>query len=101
MEAVITVCSKSPPGGRCKLYIAYAETLAVLLPMAVRIAYADAEMAAEPPALVVGGHVIEPADAFMLTPEDIVAGLDGMGLPFDSGAVMVCLKEVERKLMEG
>lgn len=99
MDAVITVCSKSPPGGRCKLYIAYAETLAVLLPMAVRIAYA--EMAAEPPALVVAGQVIEPADAFMLTPEDIVAGLDRLGLSFDSGAALIRLQEVERTLMQG
>ncbi len=101
MDAMITVCSKSPPGGRCKLYIAYADSLAGLLPMAVRIAYAEAEMAAEPPALVVGGRVIAPADAFMLTPEDIVAGLDGMGLSYDSSAALACLQDIERKLMEG
>ncbi len=101
MGAVITVCSKSPPGGRCKLYIAYADSLAGLLTMTARVVYAGTERTAEPPALVVDGRVIEPADAFMLTPEDIVAGLDGMGLSYDSGTVLARLAEVERKLMEG
>lgn len=101
MEAVVTVCSKNPPGGRCRLYIAYAESLAALLGMTARVAYDPEEMAAEPPALLVGGHPIAPEDAFILTPEDIVAGLGALGLAFDAEAALARLRAVESKLMEG
>lgn len=97
----ILVCSKCPPGGRCKLYIAYAHALAGVLATTARVAYAPAASAAEPPVLTVAGAVIEPEDVFLLTPEDVVAGLVRLRLAFDVETVLGCLRDVEARLMEG
>lgn len=53
--AVVTVLSKQPPGGRCSLYLRYAETLRERFGLDIEVRYCEGEQAGAAPALLVEG----------------------------------------------
>ena len=75
--AVLTVMSKQPPGGRCSLYLRYAETLRDRFGVDTEVQYCEGERAGEAPTMLVEGVVVEPADGVIVAPEDLVQGLRG------------------------
>lgn len=75
--AVVTVLSKQPPGGRCSLYLRYAETLHDLFGLDIAVRYCEAEQASEAPALLVEGALVEPADGVIVAPDDLAQSLRG------------------------
>lgn len=95
----ILVCSKAPPGGRCQLYIAFAEVLAGALNVPSVVVYDAEEAGVEAPALLIAGRVVEPEDGFMLTPDDIVSALRDRGVLAEAG-LLSALQAAEEKLME-
>ena len=73
--STVTVLSKEPPGGRCSLYVRYAEALHQALGYANEIRYCNADAAVPPPAMLVGDRLVAPSDGVILSPEDIVGSL--------------------------
>ena len=71
----VTVVSKQPPGGRCSLYLRYAETLHQALGMAFDVRYCDAATAVPPPAMLVGDVLVAPSDGVIVSPDDIARSL--------------------------
>jgi cystathionine gamma-synthase len=89
----IAVIAKEPPGGRCRLYFAFAEALAVAIGAeTVTIQGPDA------PAFTVDGEPILPADGVILSADELHAGLvrAGLTLPAD---LLATLEAVEEKFM--
>ncbi len=73
----ITIMSKQPPGGRCSLYMRYAETLRQRLGFDVELRYCDGGADVPAPAMLIGDVLIAPSDGVILSPEDIADGLRG------------------------
>ena len=71
----VTILSKQPPGGRCSLYMRYAQTLHEALGIAFDVRYCDATAAVPPPAMRVGDVLIAPSDGVIVSPEDIARSL--------------------------
>jgi cystathionine gamma-synthase len=91
----VTVVSRSPAGGRCTLYARYAEALSTHFGLTVDIHCPGNEPreGPPPPAIVIRGHLVEPADGVILAPEDIVAVLATTGL---CERIDECRAELER-----
>ena len=75
----ITVISKQPPGGRCTLYMRFAEVIGQRAGLDTLVKYCGAEAGERhlPPAMLIGETLIEPSDGVIITPEDLIAGLTG------------------------
>lgn len=92
----ITVVSKQPPGGRCSLYMRFAEVLNARLGGGMAVLYCDpkdggapreagkpegdearTEPAVPPPALRIGDLWVSPSDGVIISPQDIAATLAG------------------------
>ena len=71
----ITILSKQPPGGRCSLYMRYAETLHEKLGLAVEVRFCDGSAEVPPPAMLIGDILVAPSDGVIVSPEDIAASL--------------------------
>ena len=67
----VTVMSKQPPGGRCSLYLRYAETLREALGLTCDIRYCDATAAVPPPAMLICDVLVAPSDGVIVSPDDI------------------------------
>lgn len=93
----VTVVSKYPPGGRCTLYMGYARVIAEGCGGEVEIVYPPTGGEIEPPALLVDGRLIAPADGLILSPVDVHLGLAGTGYP----DVLALLEGAEARFMEG
>ena len=81
---VVTILSKQPPGGRCSLYLRYAETLRERFGLDIEVRYCAGEQASEAPTLLVDGATVEPADRVIVAPEDLAQSLRGR---FDATAI--------------
>lgn len=77
----VTIVSKNPPGGRCTLYLRYAEVIAEGCGAEVEAVYPATANGIEPPALLVDGRPIAPSDGLILSPTDVHSGLAGAGCP--------------------
>lgn len=90
----IAVIAKDPPGGRCRLYFAFADALAMSLG-----AETETLQGPEAPAFTVNGETIVPADGVILSADELHAGLAraGLALPGDLPDI---LEGVEEKFME-
>ena len=76
----VTVVSKEPPGGRCSLYMRYAEALRQALGFQPEVRYCDSSADVPPPAMLVGDVLVTPSDGVIVSPEDIAQSLrDGLG----------------------
>jgi cystathionine gamma-synthase len=71
----ITVISKQPPGGRCSLYLRYAQTLHQALGFRSEVRFCDGSATVPPPAMLVGEMLVTPSDGVILSPEDIADSL--------------------------
>lgn len=71
----VTVVSKEPTGGRCSLYMRYAETLRELLHNQPVVLYCDGSAPVPPPALLIGDTPVVPSDGVIASPEDIALAL--------------------------
>ncbi len=104
MPGTVVVISKTPAGGRCTLYMGYAGEIAGSFGLAYRVEYpADEAADPPPPALVVNGTVLEPADGLILAADEVIAGLRRLGLPVDAAAGLEERLDaaIERLLGEG
>jgi cystathionine gamma-synthase len=96
----VTIVSKQPPGGRCSLYLRYAETLREALGLACDVCYCDATAAVPPPAMLICDVPVAPSDGVIVSPEDIVRSLsDWLG---DTAAIEVraLLEQTQERWME-
>ncbi len=73
--STVTILSKQPPGGRCSLYLRYAEALRQALGFQPEVRYCDSSAAVPPPAMVVGDRLVSPSDGVIVSPEDIALSL--------------------------
>lgn len=71
----ITILSKQPPGGRCSLYMRYAETLHEKLGLSVEVRFCDGGAEVPPPAMLIGDALVAPSDGVIVSPEDIAESL--------------------------
>lgn len=73
----VTILSKEPPGGRCSLYMRYAEALRQALGFQPEVRYCDSSAEVPPPAMLVGDVLVTPSDGVIVSPEDIAQSLRG------------------------
>lgn len=71
----VTVMSKQPPGGRCSLYMRYAQTLQEALGVACDVRYCDATAVVPPPAMLVGNVLVAPSAGVIISPTDLARSL--------------------------
>lgn len=90
----IAVIAKEPPGGRCRLYFAFADALATSIG-----AKTETIQGPEAPAFTVDGQTIVPADGVILSADELHAGLLRAGLALPAG-LLETLEAVEEKFME-
>lgn len=73
--STVTVLSKQPPGGRCSLYLRYAEALHHALGLQPEVRYYDGSANLPPPVMLVGDVVVAPSDGVIVSPEDLARSL--------------------------
>lgn len=96
----IVILSKQPPGGRCSLYLRYAETLREYLGLAVGVTYCDDSAAVPPPAMLIRGTPVVPADGVILSPADIADSLRGRLAPTAVAELAETLTQTQEQWME-
>lgn len=82
MMKPVMVISQQPPGGRCTLYARYAVAISDLTGWAHSVVHTETRDAHGEgfPSLCVRDVPLQPEDAFILAPEEIVAHLAGLGV---------------------
>jgi cystathionine gamma-synthase len=100
--STITILSKQPPGGRCTLYIRYAEAISRYLEIPSRVKYCEPEgkEADQAPALLIGEILVEPSDGVIVSPEDLIDGLYGRFARDKLNELHQILDAVQEQLME-
>ncbi|MHB1291428.1 MAG: hypothetical protein ACYCY5_04475 [Sulfuricella sp.] len=104
MPEPIKVHSQHSPGGRCTLYALYAEELSSSLGLARRVIHTDCRDAHGEgfPALLVKGVALQPSDGVILSPEDICAGLESIGLDLSAVPNLAArLEAIQERFLEG
>ncbi len=106
MPITLSVISKQPPGGRCTLYMRFADTVAeavggraeILYPLPV---FPMPENPLPPaPALLVNGELLVPADGVILSPQEVCAAAVAAGFDGDAPALLQRLEAEQEKMME-
>lgn len=94
MVSSIVVLVKETPGGRCQLYLSFAEALQ-------RLTGATAEVLCAPdaPAILINGTVVAPSDGVILSADELHAGIRSMNLTCPDNLLAV-LDEVETRFMD-
>ena len=90
----VVTAIKQPLGGRCRLYLSYADALASTLG-------ADTEIVESPeaPALIVNDRAVIPTDGVILTAEEIHQALIETGISFGEDLLEI-LEEVEERFLK-
>lgn len=98
----VTIFSKQPPGGRCTLYIRYAEALCRHLDISSQVKYceSDGESMDNPPALLIGETLVKPSDGVIVSPEDLINSLQERFSEDKLNELHQILDAVQEKLME-
>lgn len=99
-RARIKVIAKEPPGGRCRLYRAFADVLAATLDAEVEVVCPSSGDTHQAPGLMANDHLFAPSDGVILTPDDICADLAQAGIAFPDDALRSELEAVEEKFMD-
>jgi cystathionine gamma-synthase len=98
----VTIISRQPPGGRCSLYLRYAQVLSRYLGGEPAVRHCDGATAGAvpPPALLIGPTPLVPSDGVILSPQDIAAAL-AQRLPAATVAEMqAALEEAQERWMQ-
>lgn len=97
----IVVVSKSPPGGRCRLYMRYAQAIASRhgLGREVLLPESSPPGAPAPPALIIGEQLVAPIDGVIVSPEDIVRVLIDLGKNNVAEDVATILGTIEKDFL--
>ncbi len=96
----IIIMSKQPPGGRCSLYMRYAETLRQKLGLEVEVRYCDDSAEVPPPAMLLGDVLISPSDGVIVSPEDIAESLQDRLPEPEVAELGRLLEETQERWME-
>lgn len=102
----ISVVSKQPPGGRCNLYMGFADAAAEVVGGRSELLYPvprfprPEEPLPPPPALLVDGKLVEPADGVILSPEEVCAAISAAGYDGDAAALLEILDAEQERMME-
>lgn len=102
----ISVVSKQPPGGRCSLYMAFADAAAKAIDGQSEVLYPlptfprPEEPLPPAPALLVDGRVVEPADGVLLDPEEVCAAVVAAGFEGDAAPLLEALEAEQERMME-
>ena len=96
----ITIMSKQPPGGRCSLYMRYAETLKQHLGIEFDIRFCDDGVEVPPPAMLIDDVLVAPSDGVILSPEDIAASLRNRLTEDQVARLGQLLEETQERWME-
>lgn len=97
----VVVISKSPPGGRCRLYLRYAEAVASRYGWGQEVLYPEGcpPGAPAPAALIIGEQLVAPADGVIVSPEDIVRVLGELGANNVAEDVTTLLRTIEEDFL--
>jgi hypothetical protein len=98
--STITVMSKQPPGGRCSLYMRYAEALRERLGLEVEILYGDGGAGVPPPAILIGDTQVVPSDGVIVSPEDFAGSLHSRLPQAEVEALIRLLEATQERWME-
>ena len=104
MPKFIKVISNKLPGGRCKLYAAYAEEASRCFGLSMEIDYHDIK---EPhgegyPSLMIGDEHLLPSDGVILSPEDICAAFEKEGISLQAApGFQAKLEEIHESILQG
>jgi cystathionine gamma-synthase len=91
----VTVISKRTPGGRCTLYLRYAEALAETGGVHADLVFADEHRGVPPPAVRIDNCPVFPSDGVIVSPDDLAATLPG-----DAAGLLALLEDVQDRTME-
>jgi hypothetical protein len=97
----VVVISKSPPGGRCRLYLRYAEAIASRHGWGQEVLFPSSSPSGAPaaPALVIGEQLVAPADGVIVSPDDIVRVLGELGANNVAEDVATLLRAIEEDFL--
>jgi cystathionine gamma-synthase len=98
--STVTVLSKLPPGGRCSLYMRYAEALRQTLGFQPEVRYCDSSANLPPPAMLVGDVLVTPSDGVIVSPEDIARSLSDRLGEADAAQLRQVLEATQAQWME-
>jgi len=98
--ASVTVMSRQPPGGRCSLYMRYAQTLQEALGLACDVRYCDAADAVPPPAMLICDVLVAPSDGVIVSPEDITRSLGEQLGAARAAEMRALLEQTQERWME-
>ncbi len=102
----ISVVSKQPPGGRCTLYMRFADAVADVVGGRAEILYPQPQFPfpetplPPAPALLVEDHLVAPADGVILAPEEVCAAVVAAGFDGDAADLLQTLETAQERMME-
>ena len=82
----LTVLSKNPPGGRCKLYNQFAQELSRTFDLKINVICPDEAHIHSVPGVLIADTPVQPADGVIIDPDDILQVIKEVGLHSDKMA---------------
>jgi len=79
-DRILTVLSNNPPGGRCTLYIRYAEELSRSLGLKMQTIFPGESHNHAAPGLLIGEAPVMPSDGIIIDPDDICNAIKQAGM---------------------
>ncbi len=79
-DLILTVLSNNPPGGRCTLYIRYAEELSRSLGLKTQTIFPGESHNHAAPGLLIGEVPVMPSDGVIIEPDDICNAVKHAGI---------------------
>lgn len=96
----VFVVTKQPPGGRCTLYMRFADAVADVVGGQAGILYPLPDEPLPPaPALLIDGHPVQPADGVLLTADEVCDAVLGAGFGGDVSALRERLRQEEAQAL--
>ncbi len=101
----ISVVSKQPPGGRCALYMRFADALADAAEGRSEILYPQPQFpfpekpVPPAPALLIDGEEVKPADGVILSPDELCEAAVAAGFKGEALTLLQRLEQEQEKMM--